>query len=106
VSHPRLNEREHERGYRNGVDHLADLDRFARGHFARSQRFRDDSPLNKKPCFTSKFFPLRWGVRNVPTCFLIPVRDGNAAEEPVGSLFPHRQGEKGQRRPLGPLSAP
>jgi hypothetical protein len=24
-------------------------------------------PLNKKACFTSKFFPLRWGVRNVPT---------------------------------------
>src|SRR5882672_1854926 len=32
----------------------------------------------KKACFTSKFFPLRWGVRNAPTCFLIPVPDGNA----------------------------
>jgi hypothetical protein len=47
---------------------------------AGSWTFRDS--LNKKACFTSKFFPLRWGVRNVPTFLLVPILDGNAVVMP------------------------
>jgi len=35
------------------------------------------APLNKSMLHV-EIFPLRWGVRNVPTCLLIPLTDGIA----------------------------